>query len=104
MQRVTKNNYFNQQRQQKEQNQNQTIKITFKIFYLSLKYFTKSQIIIGRFSLSLYVGKRTEYLFLSAIFSEGEGHSGGLIKLRLDYRIISKIREIFSSNYNIYLL
>jgi hypothetical protein len=44
--------------------------------YLSLKYLTRSQMMIGRFSLSLYVGSSTEYLSSSAIIEKGEGHKG----------------------------
>ena len=41
--------------------------------YCSVKVLLSSQMMIGRFLRSLKVGRRTEYLFLTAIVEELEG-------------------------------
>lgn len=66
--------------------------------HLSLKYFTKSHMMIGRFSLSLYVGNRTEYLSLSAIIPNVKDEREGLMiidKNKLNHIENSLIQSIF---------
>lgn len=74
------------------------------ITYLSLMYFTSNQIIIGKFSRSLYVGNKMEYLSAGAIFPEQKKNLEKLFKVSLSWNVIQEWRNKKSTKLLLLLL